>query len=123
MAIGIFLDSLGLKRLAEHYRSFFNKVSRHFTSESIEQWTIRLNKAGFKVEKAWDIIPVTTFRIIEIGHYLGVPSWIFRNTFGVWNIVRNRANFALLMGWLEKYYVEPAPQPDGVYSFYITRKR
>ena len=123
LAISQWMEKYKLRKLAKAYRYFFNKVSRHYTSENIESWTRRLSDAGFMVEKAWDIIPRSTFRIIEIGHYLGIPSWILRKTIGVWNIVRHPANFAPLLVWLQNYYVEPTPQTDGVYSFYITRRR
>ena len=117
------LERIGLGKLADPYRKFFNKVSRHHTCEGIPAWTRRLDQAGFTVEKAWDIIPSATFKAIELGHYLGIPSWIIRQLTGRWNLVRQPWNFVLLLAWLKQYYGEPVPQPDGVYSFYITRKR
>ncbi len=117
-----YLELLGLRSVAEKYRLFFNSASRHRTCEGIESWQVRLNQAGFQIEEAWDFISPRTFQVIEIGHYLGLPSLFLHMGLGKWNLVRAKWNYQLLLPWLRDYFNEPAAQPNGVYSFFITRR-
>ncbi len=61
-------------------------------------------------------------RVLEWGHYFGVPSVFARAISGRWIIVREPWNL-----WLTKKYVSPyaSPEPveNGTFTFYIARKR
>ena len=122
LAGSTWLEKLGFSSLAEKYRHFFNAASRHHTCENIENWTFRLKHAGFHIEEAWDFISPKAFHIIELGHYLGLPSLFLHIGIGKWNLVRAKWNFLHLLPWLRRYYNEPTPQPNGVYSFFVTRR-
>jgi len=123
LSVSNFFDRIGLRSLGNAYRSFFNTISRHHTCESQEQWTERLAKAGFDVEKAWDYFSPSSLRKLEWGHYLGLPSLILHFFIRKWNLVDSRWNFALLERFLIKNVEEEVPQAEGVYTFYIARKR
>ena len=74
LSVARFFDGIGLKSLASAYRGFFNKISRHVTCENPEQWTKRLEAAGFKVDKYWHYFSPAALATLEWGHYFGVPS-------------------------------------------------
>lgn len=117
------LDRMGLKGLAATYRRFFNTISRHHTCESIDQWRERLERAGFGIEKAWNYFSPASFAALEAGHYLGLPSLIIHFFTRKWQLNGQHWNFAWLLAILDKYYQEPIAVKDGVYSFFITRRK
>jgi ubiquinone/menaquinone biosynthesis C-methylase UbiE len=122
LSVARFFDSLGLKPLARAYRAFFNKISRHVTCEDAEAWTVRLEKAGFRVERYWHYFSPAALAILEWGHYFGLPSLIIHFFTRRWHLTNARWNFAPIMALLRKVYDEPVPQEKGAYSFYIARR-
>lgn len=122
LSIARFLDKLGLKPLAEAYRAFFNKISRHHHCDDLQTWQQRLEKVGFKLEKHWHYFSPAALATLEWGHFLGVPSLITKKLFGRWILVPARWNLALTMGLIRKYYEEPVPNENGAYTFYIARR-
>ena len=115
------LDQLRLGFLSDAYRSFFNRISRHYHCDPPEVWKIRLNTAGFHLERWWHYFSVDALRILEWGHYLGLPSWIFKIMTGRWILNVQPWNLALTRCLVEPYYDEPFEQEFGVYTYYITR--
>jgi SAM-dependent methyltransferase len=122
LSVARFLDAIGLKPLGRAYRAFFNRISRHETSENPEQWTKRLEAAGFKVERYWHYFSPAALAAFEWGHYLGLPSLIIHCLTGKWRLVQARWRLAPLLALLRTYYEEPAQQENGAYTFYITRR-
>ena len=70
-----------MKSLAESYRRFFTRISRHVHLDDPETWTARLAKAGFTVERHWHYFPPSALAALEWGHYFGLPSLITRKLF------------------------------------------
>lgn len=122
LSVARFFDTVGLKSLAAAYRSFFNKISRHHHCDDPETWKIRLEKAGFKIEKYWHYFSPAALSVLEWGHYFGLPSLITKKLFGRWILIPARWNLSLLLASLRRYYDEPVPQQQGAYTFYITRR-
>lgn len=122
LSLARFFDAVGLKFLAQAYRSFFNTISRHITCEDAQQWTQRLERAGFKVEKYWHYFSPAALATLEWGHYLGLPSLIIHFFTRKWHLSTARWNFAPTMALIRKYYNEPVPQEKGAYTFYIARR-
>ncbi|MBN2105781.1 MAG: class I SAM-dependent methyltransferase [Deltaproteobacteria bacterium] len=117
-----FLDAIGLKPLAAAYRAFFNTISRHETCENPEQWTKRLEAAGFKVERYWHYFSPAALAAFEWGHYLGLPSLVIHFLTGKWRLTGSRWKVAPITALIRKYYEEPVPQENGGYTFYVTRR-
>ncbi len=117
------LDRLGLRSLAQAYRSFFNRISRHHHCDSPETWQQRLDKAGFEVLKWWHYFSPQALHVFEWGHYLGaaclLPHFLLRR----WIIAPYRWNLLPTLRFVQRFYEEEPVNPDGVYSFYITRRR
>jgi ubiquinone/menaquinone biosynthesis C-methylase UbiE len=123
LTISNWLDKIGLKKLADYYRRFFNRISRHYHCDSPDVWKDRLEKAGFKIEKWWHYFSPEATSVLEWGHYFGLPSLISHFLFKRWIIVLKRWNLSLTYSYLNKFYSEDKIQENGSYSFYIAYKR
>ncbi len=115
------LRKIGLKRLGTAYEEFFNKISRHYTCDSAEQWIERLERCGFETEQHWYYFSKSALRALEWGHYWGLPSLITKKLFGKWILWPSDANLALTDWYLRRYYDEPLPE-QGAYVFFIARR-
>jgi SAM-dependent methyltransferase len=122
LSISNFLDQIGLDGLADSYRAFFNRISRHHHCDSPDVWQARLEKTGFKIEKWWHYFSPEALHILEWGHYFGLPSWIIHAVFKRWILVRSSWNLALTRAVVRKAYDESPSHARGSYTFYIVRK-
>ena len=122
LSIGRSLDRLGLHKLADQYRAFFNRISRHYHSDPPEVWIPRLEQAGFQVEKWWHYYPPEALRVSEWGHYLGLPSLLARKLTGRWILAPAHWNLALTDYLVRPYYEMNPIADNGVCTFYIARK-
>ncbi len=121
LSISAGLRNVGLSGLASKYEAFFNKISRHHTCDSAEQWTERLTRTGYTVEKHWYYFSKPALRALEWGHYWGLPSLITKKLFNKWILWPSDANLALTDFYLRRYYDEPLPE-QGAYVFFIARR-
>jgi SAM-dependent methyltransferase len=122
LSIGQFLDRIHLKGLGDAYRAFFNKISRHYHCDSPEVWQARLKENGFEVVDYWHYFSPRAFHLLEWGHYFGLPALICKRLFGKWILVPSKWNLALTTAIVSFAYTEERRQPDGAYTFYITKK-
>ncbi len=123
LSLAQFFDRIGLKGLAKAYRSFFNRISRHYHCDDPEVWTARLDKAGFEIEQWWHYFSPKALHTLEWGHYFGLPSLITHFLFGKWIILPERWNLALTRAICEPIYHETVRQESGAYSFYLARRK
>ncbi len=122
LSVSRFFDQLGLPTLANAYRCFFNRISRHHHCDSPEVWSERLQKSGFIVQRWWHYFSPAALRTLEWGHYFGLPSLASRLLFGRWILVPKRWNLCLTDRIVRKYYQETADQKSGTYTFYIAQR-
>ncbi len=122
LSVARFLDALRLRPLAQAYRDFFNRISRHEHTDSPEVWVERLENAGFTVQRWWHYFSPGALRVLEWGHYFGLPSWVSRALFGRWILSPTRWNLALTRKYVQPYYDEPPECEDGAYTFYLTQR-
>lgn len=116
------LQRLGLKRLAAGYVRLFTRISRHINMLSPEEWTERLETAGFRVERYWHYFPPAALGALERGHYWGLPSWILRLLTGRWVLVPAAWNLALPAAAIRRHAVAQADEA-GTYSWYVARRK
>ncbi len=121
LSIGRMLDQVGFQSLADRYRQFFNRIARHQHCDAPEIWQARLEKAGFRLEKHWNYFPPEAIRVFEWGHFLGLPSLIWRKVTGRWNLAKARWNFALIEPILREHYTLE-PDELGTMTFFIALK-
>jgi SAM-dependent methyltransferase len=122
LSIGRSLDRLGLRSLANRYRAFFNRISRHHHCDPPEVWQPRLEKAGFQIERWWHYFPPHALHVLEWGHYFGLPSLLSKRLTGYWILAPTQWNLALTRQIVLDLYEEDPVCENGVYSFYITRR-
>lgn len=117
-----FFRALGLRGVSQAYSRFFNRISRHAHTDSPAGWRARLTKAGFKVDKSWDYFPPRSLHVLEAGHLFGIPSLVTRRLAGRWILWKSPLN--LWLPWLITHrYVQNPINPDGVYSFFVARRK
>jgi len=121
LSLGQTLDRIKLNGLGNLYRGFFNRISRHHHCDSPEVWRERLRKFGFIIVDWWHYFPPKALHTLEWGHLFGVPSWISKELFGKWILVRREWNIALIRRLIRSHYDRSPLSDQGVYTFYITR--
>jgi SAM-dependent methyltransferase len=122
LSIGRALDRISLHSLADSYRSFFNRIARHYHSDPPEVWQARLEQAGFTLERWWHYYSPEAMRITEWGHYFGLPSLICYKLTGRWILSQSRWNLALTDHLTRPYYEQDPLCDDGVCTFYVARR-
>ncbi|MEM7115556.1 MAG: glycosyltransferase family 39 protein [Chloroflexota bacterium] len=116
-----FFEKLGLNGAANRYRDFFNFISRHAHTDSVEVWAERLAKAGFQIERWQYYYSKEALRALEWGHVQGLPSAILHFLTGHWIIAPWQDNLRYTERWLRPFYEETFPE-QGAYIFIIARK-
>lgn len=115
------LHRLGLSGPARAYEAFFNRISRHHHCDGPEVWRMRLEAAGFKVERHWYYFSMGALQTLEWWHYWGLPALMTKSLTGRWLLSPTQANLALTEKWMRPFYEEPLPE-KGAYLFVIARK-
>ncbi len=123
LSIGRFFDRIHLRAVGNLYRKFFNRISRHHHCDDPVTWKKRLDVAGFELVDWWHYFSPRALRVLEWGHYLGLPSFLCRKVFGRWIIVPQRWNLFLTLMITRSVYNEDSIQEEGSYTFYIARRK
>ncbi len=114
-------ERLGLDKLADLYRRFFNLVSRHAHTDSPDQWAVRLAAAGFHIERWQYYFSRQALHALELGHVQGLPSAALHALTGHWIIAPWEGNLSLTERWLRPYFLEPFPD-EGTMMLIVARK-
>jgi SAM-dependent methyltransferase len=123
LSISNWLDRIGLHPLADLYRAFFNRISRHYHCDTPGVWRDRLEKNGFEIDRWWHYYPPKALQVSEWGHYFGLPSLLIHKLTGRWIIVPSRWNLALTERLTRPYYEANPICENGVCTFYIARRK
>ncbi len=117
-----YFSALSLARLlGPGYRRWFGRVSRVVHADEPPVWEARLERAGFRLERWWSYFSPAAMRVLEWGHYLGLPSLLARKLTGRWILVPSRANLLLTERFVRRY-ASAEPVEDGVFTFYVARR-
>jgi SAM-dependent methyltransferase len=112
---------LGLRRVGSAYAEWFRVVTRTVNLEWEEQWQARLELAGFALVRSTRYFPPRALRVLEWGHYFGLPSLVSRKLTGRWILMPNRFNLGLTELFVRRYYREPLAG-DGTYTLYVATR-
>jgi ubiquinone/menaquinone biosynthesis C-methylase UbiE len=123
LAIGNFLDGIHLGKMGDAYRSFFNRISRHYHSDAPQVWQERLEKAGFTLERWWTYYSPQALHVTEWGHYFGLPSLVSKLLTGRWILAPWKWNLAITERITRRHYQEAAASDEGVCTFLIARRQ
>ena len=122
LSIARTLDRFKLSPLAEGYRKLFNRISRHHHCDPPVVWKERLGRAGFVVEDHWDYFSPQALRVLEWGHYFGLPSWVTKILTGRWILAPGDWNLAFTRRVVEPHYQRDPIHELGAYTFYRARR-
>lgn len=123
LSISNFLDRIGLRALSNSYRRFFNRIARHHHCDDPLIWQARLDRAGFELQHWWHYFSPRALRVLEWGHYFGLPSLVSRKLFGKWILATTRWNLLFTELITRSIYNEPSNQPQGTCTFYIAHRK
>jgi len=125
LQIAISLEKIRLNRLANAYRKFFNRISRHYHTDSKEGWQQRFLENNFKISSSFNYFPQRSLRILEFGHYFGLPSWINKKIFGKWVLFPTKKNPFLrrIFEFLGKEFIRKKKSEDGAYTLISAIKK
>ncbi len=125
LSIALFFERLGLNQIANRYRRMFNWISRHHHPDPEEIWLDRLRDRGFINKSAWNYFPPEYLKILEWGHFFGLPTWINFKLFGRWILNSSSSNFFLkrIYFWLHPYFSGESKSENGAYTFIIAEKQ
>jgi SAM-dependent methyltransferase len=118
-----YLSELSISRvLGKGYTAWFRRISRVHHADEPDVWQGRLERAGFTLERWWHYFSPAAMRVLEWGHYFGVPSLVAHVLTGKWIISRARWNLWLTEKIVRKY-ASPELVGGGTFTFYVARKR
>jgi SAM-dependent methyltransferase len=121
LSIRNFLMRIDLHQLGSAYTSWFRRMSRVHHLEPPEVWQAWLEKAGFCLEKWWHYFPPSSMRVLEWGHYFGLPSLVAHILFGRWILIPTRWNLSLTER-LVRPFAEAVPHANGTFTFFVARQ-
>lgn len=118
-----YFSALSLTKVfGKPYENWFRKISRVHHADEPDVWEKRLNNAGFTLERWWHYFSPASMRVLEWGHYFGLPSVVAKMLTGKWIISPTKWNLAATEAYVKKY-ASPEPVEDGTFTFYIASKR
>ena len=104
------------------YRRWFCRMTRVVNLAAEETWVGWLDQAGLQLERTFRYFSPSALRVLERGHFFGLPSLAARLATGRWILSPSRSNLRLTEA-LVRRYDDASPIPDGTFSFYLARKR
>jgi SAM-dependent methyltransferase len=117
-----YLSELSISRLlGKGYMDWFRRISRVQHADGPEVWQERLERVGFQLEKWWHYFSPSAMRVLEWGHYFGLPSLVAKKLTGKWIVAPTKWNL-WLTEHLVRQYASAKPVEDGTFTFYIARK-
>jgi len=116
------LRSVGLKGLVDKYTEWFRRISRVTHADNPEVWEKRLVKANFGLDRWWHYFSPSAMRVLEWGHYFGLPSLVSRTLTGRWIIAPVHWNLFIIERYLRRYARVEACK-NGTFTFYLAYKK
>jgi len=125
LSIALFFDRLKLTRFADNYRKLFNWISRHHHPDPEEVWLDRFRKNGFSIKGKWNYFPPEYLKILEWGHFFGLPTLVNFKLFGRWILNPSTSNILLkrIYWWLHPYFIGETKSENGAYTFIVAEKQ
>jgi SAM-dependent methyltransferase len=117
-----YLTSLALPALlGTGYTEWFRRISRVEHADGPGMWQDRLERAGFHLERSWHYFSPSAMRVLEWGHYFGLPALVARKLTGHWILVPTHWNLGLTERFVRRF-ASTEPVKDGTFTFYVARK-
>lgn len=119
----MWLERIGLRRLADAYRRGFNAIARHAHTDPPERWQQRLELANLRVENCQPYFSESALHALEFGHFFGLPSFLCHLFTRRWIMAPWRSSLYLTERWLRPLFEEPLPDNGlGTMLLFVARK-
>ncbi|MGA2267841.1 MAG: methyltransferase domain-containing protein [Bryobacteraceae bacterium] len=105
------------------YAGWFNRLSRHFHTDSIETWSQRLERHGLRVERSFYYFDRDAMRAFDLSHYLSLPRLASRRLLGCHRFLPDPLTGPIWAAWLAPHVSRALRDPQkGAYLFLDVRK-
>jgi SAM-dependent methyltransferase len=118
--------ALGLRALGEAYGRWFNRISHHYHTDSLDVWRARLDAAGLDLVRWRGYLSHEAMWLFDLSHYYGAPTLLSKRLFGRWVLWPDKVRYWPPERWLAQRlvrYGEEDPGADGAYLFLVCKKR
>jgi SAM-dependent methyltransferase len=112
-----FWRALGLKSLSTRYENYFNRISRHYRTDSAETWRRRLEALELRVVESYSYFSRNASHLFDVAHYYSAPTLLYKKLFGRWILAPFRSNF-MHIEWLWRRVYNAPPVAEGAYLFF-----
>jgi SAM-dependent methyltransferase len=112
---------LRLGFLANLYKRWFNRISRHHHCDSPQVWQERLERAGLSLIEWRYYFSRASTGAMDITHYVSAPSLLTKRLLGRWVLWRSKTRLLPLARWLSPLAQAGSPE-TGAYLLLICRK-
>jgi hypothetical protein len=113
---------IGLRKGADVYSKFMNRVSRHIHIEPPATWQRWLEDAGFAVEHYRYYFSHRDTMLLDVSHYVSIPSMLTRALLGRWVLWPGKARFLPYKQALSPFSTPGTDEAHGAYVFFRCRK-
>ncbi len=121
LSVGRALDRVGFAAAGNAYRAFFNRVARHYHCDGAEVWRTRLEEVGLRLVRWFPYFSRRALTALEWGHYLGLPSLVWKTLLGRWVLWPSHLNLWFTERLVRPLYEEPLPD-EGACLFFVAAK-
>lgn len=115
------LRRLGLPGAAARFGRWWNANAAHFNLDAPDVWRERLARHGLTIVRQTPYMSDAAMTALELTHYYGVPSLVWRKLSGRWTLRPHHARRSFAFRWLLPYVAEPWPAV-GACTFYVAEK-
>ena len=119
------LDLIGQSDRADAYGRWFNGISRHYHTYTREEWTRRLEVAGFTVRRWTSYLSPDAMAFFDLSHYYGAPTLLTKRLTGRWIMWPGKRDYLPWERSLENRlagYAKQIAVPDGAYYFFSAER-
>jgi len=117
--------AVGLDALGAAYGRFFNRLSHHYHTDSLEVWRERLAAAGLAVVRWRGYLSQEAMWLFDLSHYYGTPTLVSKWLLKRWVLWPDKVRWWPPERWLARRlvrYCEEDPGLAGAYLFLVCRK-
>jgi SAM-dependent methyltransferase len=116
---------VGLPRLGEAYGNFFNRISHHYHTYTLDGWRERFAAAGLEVVRWRGYLGAGAMKVFDLSHYYGAPTLLTKLLIGRWVLWPDKVRNWPPERWLARLlvrYCQEDPGTNGAYFFFLCRK-
>ena len=112
------LQKARLGKAAGYYRAFMNRISRHVHIRPKADWQQWLEDAGFEVVTARYYFSRRNTMVLELSHYISIPSLITKRLLGRWVLWPEKKRYLPFRQILSRFAEPGDDENEGAYILF-----